>query len=74
MRSTLDGELGRGKEGVVLYIDGLPIIPPPEGYKASTPQEEALDKSLNLKLDGIVVVILAINFLVKCSISNTKRA
>ena len=34
------------------------------GYEARTDEEKALDKSLNLKLDSIVVVICAVNFLV----------
>lgn len=36
----------------------------PRGYRPVTAEERALDKSLNLKLDCIVVVICAINFLV----------
>jgi hypothetical protein len=36
-------------------------------YTATTPEEKALDKALNRKLDSIVVVLLAINFLVHLS-------
>jgi hypothetical protein len=35
-----------------------------KGYEAKTEKERALDKSLNFKLDSIVVAICVINFLV----------
>jgi hypothetical protein len=35
------------------------------GYEPSTEEEKALDKSLNFKLDTIVVVICAVNFVLQ---------
>jgi hypothetical protein len=35
------------------------------GYEPSTKEEKALDKSLNFKLDTIVVVICAVNFVLQ---------
>lgn len=35
------------------------------GYEATTDEERALDKSLNFKLDTIVVAICAINFVLQ---------
>lgn len=35
------------------------------GYEASTEEEKTLDKSLNFKLDTIVVLVCAINFVLQ---------
>lgn len=60
------------KKDAIEHIEGVPAQTTAQrrGYVASTPEEKALDKSINWKLDCIVIVMLALDFLV-CLLSLT---
>jgi hypothetical protein len=57
------------KKDAIEHIEGVPAQTTAQrrGYEASTPGEKALDKSINWKLDCIVIVMLAFDFLVGCN-------
>jgi hypothetical protein len=50
--------------GDVDLIESLPSQNVPQFYAPQTPQEAALDRSINMKLDFIVLPLLAFNFMV----------
>jgi hypothetical protein len=50
--------------GDVDLVENLPSQNVPHFYVPRTPQEAALDRSINMKLDFIVLPLLAFNFMV----------
>lgn len=60
-RTSLDKPLGK-----VEMIDTVPSQNVPQFYASGSKQEQELDRSINLKLDCIILPILALDFMV-CS-------
>jgi len=63
-RTSVDKPLGH-----VDLVENLPSQNVPHFYAPRTPQEAALDRSINMKLDLIVLPLLAFNFMVGSTFS-----
>ena len=58
--------------GDVDLVENVPNQHIPHFYAPRTPQEAALDRSINMKLDFIVLPLLAFNFMVRGLLTNQR--